>query len=227
MTGYIRSKALRGRLDDAVGQYAQTERESLYTALPGRVVAFDAETQTATIQPLYKAKFNGVATAMPELLEVPVVFPRGGGYAITFPIKPGDGVQLMFQSRNSDLWYNEGGEQEAFSARMHDLSDAVAIPGLEPSPRALEDVQDDRFEIRAEDPETRIEFLEGPDRIRVVSGRCRFVLRKDEFIQMKVKPTAARDDEDEGDPHITIDVEAGEIIMSSLPTIGPDPNPED
>jgi hypothetical protein len=227
MSGYLRSKALRGRLDDAIAQFAQAERESIYTALPGKIVSFDPATQRATVQPLYKAKFNGEATAMPELVEVPVVFPRGGGYAITFPVKAGDGVQLMFQSRNSDLWYQDGGEQEGFSARMHDLSDAVAIPGLEPGPRALEDVQDDRFEIRADDPGTRIEILEGPDRVRMVAGKCRLIVRKDEFVQMKVKPSADRDDSGLGDPHITLDAGSGDIIISSDPIIGPDPNPED
>ena len=227
MTGYLKSKTLRGRYDDTIALIAQSVRATIYTALPGRVVSYDPATQTATVQPLYKAKFNGEPMQMPELLSVPVVMPRGGGYAISFPIRPGDGVQLMFQSRNADLWYNEGGEQEAFSARMHDLSDAVAVPGLEPAPNALEDAQDDRFEIRAEDPETRIEILEGPDRVRIVAGKCRLIVRKDEYVQMKVKPSADRDDEALADYHITIDAEAGEIIMSSAPTIGPDPNPED
>jgi hypothetical protein len=160
MSGYLRSKALRGRLDDAIAQFAQAERESIYTALPGQIVSFDPATQRATVQPLYKAKFNGVPTDMPELIEVPVVMPRGGGFAFTFPIKPGDGVQLMFQSRNSDLWYQEGGEQEGFSARMHDLSDAVAIPGLEPGPRALSDYNADSFELRSEDGATKIEITD-------------------------------------------------------------------
>lgn len=160
MTGYVKSKALRGRLDDAMAQFAQTEREAIYTALPGRVVSFDPATQRATVKPLYKAKFNGEAVEMPELVEVPVVMPRGGGFAFTFPIAAGDGVQLMFQSRNSDLWYNEGGEQEGFTARMHDLSDAVAMPGLEPSPRALSDYNADSFELRSEDGTTKIEITD-------------------------------------------------------------------
>ena len=160
MTGYLKSKTLRGRYDDTIALIAQSVRATIYTALPGRVVSYDPATQTATVQPLYKAKFNGEPMQMPELLSVPVVMPRGGGYAISFPIKPGDGVQLMFQSRNSDLWYNEGGEQEGFTARMHDLSDAVAMPGLEPSPRALSDYNADSFELRSEDGTTKIEITD-------------------------------------------------------------------
>jgi hypothetical protein len=158
MAGYLKSKALRGRLPEAVAQAAQAESQSVYTSLPGRIVSFDPATQTATVKPLYKAKFNGVATEMPELLDVPVMVPRAGGAILTFPIKPGDGVMLQFMSRNADLWFGDGGEQEAFSARINDLSDAVAIPGLEPGPRVIPNYNADSFELRNEDGTTKIEI---------------------------------------------------------------------
>ncbi len=46
--------------------------------IPGKIVSFNAPAQTATIQPLYKPKFNGQPVDMPELLEVPVRFIRAG-----------------------------------------------------------------------------------------------------------------------------------------------------
>ena len=194
MTGYLRSKALRGRVDAAIAQYTQTQQEAIYTALPGQVVSFDPATQRATIKPLYQAKFNGEPTEMPELLEVPVVMPRGGGFAFTFPIKPGDGVQLMFQSRNSDLWYNEGGDQEGFTARMHDLSDAVAIPGLEPSPNALGSYNADSFELRSEDGSTKIEITED-GKIAFESAGEELVNIIDEFMAVM------QDHTNSGQPH--------------------------
>jgi hypothetical protein len=181
MAGYLKSKALRGRLPEAVAQAAQAESQSVYTSLPGRIVSFDPATQTATVKPLYKAKFNGVATEMPELLDVPVMMPRGGGFAFTFPIKPGDGVQLQFQSRNADLWFNDGGEQEAFSARTNDLSDAVAIPGLEPGPRVISDYNADSLEIRSVDGTTKIE-LTSDGKIALESAGEELVNILDEFM---------------------------------------------
>ncbi len=202
MAGYLKSKALRGRLTEAVSQEAQNERDTLFTALPGRIVSFDPATQTATVRPLYKAKFNGKPVDMPDLVEVPVVMPRGGGMAFTFPIKPGDGVQLMFQSRSADLWYNEGGEQEAFSARTGDLSDAVAIPGLEPSPRVLSDYNADSFELRSEDGTTKIEIT-NDGKIALESGGEELVNILDEFMAVMEAHT------NDGLPHDQAGVVAG------------------
>jgi len=166
--GYDKSKGLRGRSDDSIGRYTRAERQDMWTSLPGEVVDFDPQTQTATIKPHYKSKFNGEVVEMPELQEVPMLTQRNGAFALTFPIKKGDGVMLNFQARDSELWYNKGGPQEGFSARMHNLSDAVFIPGLEASPKVLPNYNADSAEFRTEDGKTKVELT--PDnKIRLES----------------------------------------------------------
>lgn len=192
--GFLGSKALRGEVGDSIAQSAIAERATIYTALPGQVVSFDPATQTADIQPLYRARFNGKPVSIPVLTGVPVVLPRAGGFALTFPINPGDGVQLLFQCRDVSRWLETGGEQEADSARMHDLSDAVAIPGLEPLPQALVNYRADVIEMRNAAGTSRI-GIDGQGRVIMGAGAESLLGLIDEF--MAVMETHTND----GDPH--------------------------
>ena len=123
MTGYI-GKTTNGD-SDVVGMQTQSEREAQWGEMPGKIVSFDGATQTATIQPLYKPKHNGVAVDMPELLEVPVRFPRAGNGAFTMPIQAGDVVTLRPQMRSSEN-YHGGEDYEASDTRSFNLSDMEA-----------------------------------------------------------------------------------------------------
>lgn len=109
--------------DDISGAAANDERLSQWGEIPGRIVSFDAEKQTATIQPLYKPKFNGQAVDMPELLEVPVRFQRAGNGAVTFPVKAGNMVTLRPQMRSSENYHTEddGSPSDARSFNPSDM----------------------------------------------------------------------------------------------------------
>lgn len=158
MAGLLDTRATRGNAHDAASQSSQSERTDMWTAMPGKIVSFDPASQTATVKVLYKPRLNGEATEIPDLLSVPVMFPRGGGAALTWPVKAGDGVQLQFQSRNMDAWYEKGEAAEADTARMHDLSDAVAHLGMEPSTRKLENFNNQHTELRSEDGKNKFAF---------------------------------------------------------------------
>lgn len=123
MPGYI-GKTVNKR-QDVVGQQAQSEREAMWGEIEGKIKTFDPKSQTATIQPLYKPRHNGKAIDMPELLEVPVRFPRGGHGAMTWPIQPGDKVTLRPKMRSSEKYHDED-DGEASDARSFNLSDMEA-----------------------------------------------------------------------------------------------------
>lgn len=137
MAEYLASKAQRDLPRVAASRGTEAERLDTFTALPGRIVSFDPASQRATVKVMYKPRLNGEVRDFPDLLEVPVVMPRAGGFAVTFPVAAGDGVQLVFQSRSAEAWYEDGEASEAPQARAHDLSDAVAMVGMEPKPRIL------------------------------------------------------------------------------------------
>jgi hypothetical protein len=57
------------------------------------------------------------------------VFPRGGDFTLTYPIRKGDECLVVFADRCFDAWHQSGGIQEAVETRLHDLSNAIAIVG--------------------------------------------------------------------------------------------------
>ena len=97
------------------------------------------------MQPLIKDSyegFEGVTTykAFPVIPNVPVVFQGGGGMRITFPIKAGDTVLLVFGDRSHDSWQDgiESVHRPADDHRHH-LTDAYAIPGLHSNRKPWQD----------------------------------------------------------------------------------------
>ena len=65
---------------------------------------------------------------------MPVVFPGGGGFALTFPVAAGDECLVVFASRCIDAWWQSGGVGEPMEPRMHDLSDGFALIGVRSQP---------------------------------------------------------------------------------------------
>lgn len=109
----------------------------IQVALPGRVEAYNALTQQAEVQPLLQDAYNdsdndGERTVIrrPKITSVPVCFPGSGAFRITWPVNPGDTVLLVFSSSSLDTWLAVGGEVDPGDDRHHNISDAMAIPGL-------------------------------------------------------------------------------------------------
>jgi hypothetical protein len=121
-----------GELFDKLGVSVMRK---LRVALPGRIESYDAAKQLVRVKPLLKEisdseEGDQSIDSLPVLNNVPVVFPGGGGFRVTFPIKVGDVVLLVFNDRSLDVWKSKGGEVDPLLFNRHHLADAVAIPGL-------------------------------------------------------------------------------------------------
>lgn len=103
----------------------------LNTCMPATVTQYNSETLTATVQPSFK-RFDtkGNFTSRPQIEDVPVVFPRSGARGVYFPLAAGDPVLLVFSQRSLDTWLDNGGEIDLRDTRLHNLNDAIAIPGI-------------------------------------------------------------------------------------------------
>lgn len=122
-------------LTDVLGRAIRNRMAELNTAMPAQIVSYDYRTQKAQVKPTVNRLFaDGKTQAYPVINNVPVIFPRSGGASMTFPVKPGDTVLLIFASRSVDAWINQGGTVDQNDTRMHSLNDAIAIPGLIPFP---------------------------------------------------------------------------------------------
>lgn len=136
MSGHV-GKATRRSRTAGVGVAAQSERQDAFHKLPGQIVSFDPSTQTATVKIMHRPVVDGEPVDPPELLEVPVVQPRGGGFAVTAPLGAGDWVELTFDDVDTSGFRDSGEQSTGPTKRMNSLSDAVATPGRSPSTAAL------------------------------------------------------------------------------------------
>ena len=118
---------------------------------------------TCVVQPTIKilvrqSDGTQVATQIPVLRDVPIVFPCAGGFAITLPIQQGDEVLVIFASRCIDGWWQNGGVQNQAEFRLHDLSDGFAIPGPQSLPNVLPSISADTAQLRTRDGSAYIEL---------------------------------------------------------------------
>ena len=168
-------EALRAALD---GRQAE-----MWTALPGIVQSFDPAAMTVSVQPAVAGRISDEAgkaasVDLPILPDVPVVFPGGGGFALTFPVAAGDECLVVFASRCIDAWWQSGGVGEPMEPRMHDLSDGFALVGVRSQPHRLSPaVHTGNTQLRADDGSAYVEITPGgavtavgPSSVTVRSG---------------------------------------------------------
>lgn len=128
MAGYQGSSTRRSPVE-ALAAAIEAERREINTVIDGVIVSFDRTTQRATIKPKLQRKFGEKVLDAPDLKEIKVAMPGGGGFGVHYDLKPGDPVTLMIRQRSVDKSQTEGGNTDNAPGRMHDLSDAVAYPG--------------------------------------------------------------------------------------------------
>lgn len=152
-------EALRAAMD---GRLAEA-----WTALPGIVQDFHAQAMTVSVQPAIRGRLRDehgrVRSAdLPLLVDVPVVFPAGGGFTLTFPVKQGDECLVVFSSRCIDAWWQSGGVGEPLEPRMHDLSDGFALVGPRSQARVLDPAVDpEAVQLRSDDGRTSLTITPG------------------------------------------------------------------
>lgn len=150
-------------IEESLRLALEAERAGIWTALPAIVVAANLAAQTVSAQPTIQGTItgpDGVArnVNLPLLVDVPIVWPRAGGFALTFPVAPGDEVLIVFASRCIDSWWQSGGIGAQAEARMHDLSDGFAILAPTSQPKRLGGVSSSNVQLRDSAGSTFVEI---------------------------------------------------------------------
>ncbi|NIF20252.1 Gp138 family membrane-puncturing spike protein [Candidatus Pantoea multigeneris] len=166
----VTPQSLAGGEQETLKSIIGSALAAIRVAMPGIIQSFDpgddSTPPTCTVQPAIKGQVsddqgNYTSAPLPLLVDVPVVFQRGGGCSLTFPISEGDECLLVFSDRCIDFWWQSGGVQEAVDDRMHDLSDAFAIVGLQSGATKIGGISTTAVELRSDDGETKLSLSPG------------------------------------------------------------------
>lgn len=168
----------------------------LWTKLPCVVTAVDLVNQLVTVQPTVMGVQRNVDASgnvtwsniqLPLLPMVPIKYPSGGGYTMTFPVAVGDEGTVSFASRCIDNWWQSSGVQPQLtsnsvgSLRQHDLSDGFFELGGRSLPNILSGVSSSSVQIRSDDGTAAITFDKTQCKIVLPSSEATLVLNSSGF----------------------------------------------
>lgn len=128
---------------DVILEAIRARMVETHTALPGVIELFDPTTQTAKIRIPLKRHIRNTDTSAeteddwPILPAVPVWMPHAGGFHVTLPVAPGDECLVLFLERDVSRWYENSQEEAPETRRTHDISDGVALVGLNSKPQRI------------------------------------------------------------------------------------------
>lgn len=170
----VSNQSRSGSLAETLKTERKTVSDHFRVALPGIIQSFDPNTVTAVVQPAVKfvQQDGGGSTSThpyPLLTDVPVIFPRGGGCTLTFPIKSGDECLVIFSDRCIDFWWQNGGIQEPVDQRQHDLSDGICIPGPQSQAHKISGISTTAAQLRTDDGGAVIELEPGNHAVNVTT----------------------------------------------------------
>ena len=120
-------------LPDVIQATIDRNLNRLYTAIPAIItdVSKLQSKNTISVQPaVQKILTDGFSYDMAVLPDVPVQWSGGGDAVMTFPLKVGDDVLLVFSMVSRADWWLSKGVVTPFDRRLHNLSDAFAIPKI-------------------------------------------------------------------------------------------------
>lgn len=154
-----------GSTIDKLNRLIDNRLSQIHTTTIGVIESFDSSKQLATIQPAIKkllvTENQEVITYetvdYPLLVNVPVVFPGGGDWFMTFPVKKGDECLIFSLERSIGNWKKNGGIQDPSSyKRRMSFKDAVAMVGIQSQASSLPSFNASEPELRNRDGSVKL-----------------------------------------------------------------------
>lgn len=93
----------------------------------GKILEFDASTQTCTIQLMQLKEFDDIHYIPAPLTQVPLIISGVNDAYITMPNPVGTTCLILFMDRNIDAFLRTKEQYAPETTRMHDFTDCVAI----------------------------------------------------------------------------------------------------
>lgn len=123
-------------MSQALDSYFEQAMMGVHTSLPAVVVKYDDEKHRAQVKPAVRLLMsNGIQIELPELMDVPVMFPSAKSFDLEFPLDKDDGVMLIFQEQEISAWKEEEKQAVSATASRFNLDSAIALPGMYAAPK--------------------------------------------------------------------------------------------
>lgn len=128
----------------------------VYTTLVARVDDYDRTSQTCSVTPVIREphpKVDGTYAfeELPQIQNVPVLFPRSGPVAIVWDLEKNKHVLLLVAKYGFAGWRKSGKVSDGIDPRKHHLGSAIALPGIEPNSDPVSFAQEGKLIIEADD----------------------------------------------------------------------------
>jgi len=135
---------------------------SVRSCIPAIIKSINYDTMTVEAQPaireIMSENGNYVNVDLPLLVDVPLYFPNSSKFSITFPIAVEDECLIFFSDMCIDAWWQNGGIQNQFEVRRHDLSDGFCIPSNLSQAKKITNFNSDYLEIKNNETGVKIEI---------------------------------------------------------------------
>ena len=147
---------------DAAGAFTEILNKFLKSSiddmLPAKVIAYDRDKNRATVKPLIMMmQTDGGLKSREQIASVPVFNIGGGGFILSFNIKPGDLGWIKANDRDIAEFLKGYNESSPATMRAHDFSSGVFFPDVMTG-----------YEIDEEDAENAVlQTLDGTVRIAI------------------------------------------------------------
>lgn len=118
--------------EDKLERFINRKIEDLYTFVPGHFTHIHHGTFSADAKMSIPMKSNvtGVTNSVVVLRNVPIVFPMGSGFAMTYPVQKGDHCLLVFAHSELTEWKKSTEPLTKVTRCLrYDINNAVAIVG--------------------------------------------------------------------------------------------------
>lgn len=143
----------------------------LHTCLPAVVTKVDHTTQLIDCQATIKKKLNGSVENLALLTNVPFRCFKVRDFSITFPVKAGDEVLVLFAERSIDTWITMGGIQDPLDFRKHSLSDGFAFPCMYSQKELIPTFSSENLEIKTNSGNLKIIVKSSGELEIITSGK--------------------------------------------------------
>lgn len=146
---------------DLIKRGIETGLRNMMVCLPGKVIAFDPDTQMAQVECGIQKRINGEFRTIPVISNVRVQFSGDNEWYLWHQVKPGAEGLIHFSQRAVDTWNDQGGPVAPHELRMFSAEDAFFVPGIRSAPRLIPGFVNEGVGMSSFDGDTRIHLTPG------------------------------------------------------------------